>query len=535
VPWFRREEGQLSVTAPADAAGDADLRLSTARGRWVVTTTVLGSGMAALDATVVGIALPAMGRDFHATVASIQWVVDAYTLTLAGLLLLGGTLGDSYGRRRIFVIGTIWFAVASLLCGLAPDVQVLIAARALQGVGGALLTPGSLAILQASFAQEDRSAAIGAWSGLGGLATAAGPFLGGWLISAVSWRLIFFINLPVAVAVVSIARRHVPETKAPGPTPRLDVRGALAISGSLAALTYGLIGASSSGWASPPVLVPLLLGAVLLGLFILTEDKERQPMLPLGVFKSQQFTAANAVTFVVYGALGGALFLVPTVLEEVRGYSPIEAGTSLLPLTFIMLLLSSRSGALAAKIGPRLQMSVGPLVIAAGLALFTRITGPGDYLTAVLPEMLVFGFGLAINVAPLTATAMAAAPAEHAGIASAVNNDVARAAGLIAVAILPVLAGITGDTYLHPAALAHGFRTSVLIAAAACALGGLLAAGTIRNPSRAKRAEAVPRESYCALEATPLRGPEPKPVPVPAQPGPAQPDPRDDNDSQDDR
>jgi MFS family permease len=501
------------VSETAAVPTSPGLRLSTAQGRWVVAATVLGSGMAALDATVVGIALPAIGRDFHAGVSSLQWVVDAYTLTLAGLLLLGGTLGDSYGRRKMFVYGTIWFALASLLCGLAPNAGVLIAARALQGVGGALLTPGSLAILQASFAKEDRSAAIGAWSGLGGLATAAGPFLGGWLISAVSWRLIFFINLPVAVAVVSIARRHVPETKAPGPTPRLDVRGALAISGSLAALTYGLIGASSSGWASSPVLVPLLLGAVLLGLFILAEDRERQPMLPLGVFKSQQFSAANAVTFVVYGALGGALFL----------------------LTFIMLLLSSRSGALAARIGPRLQMSVGPLVIAAGLALFTRITGPGDYLTAVLPEMLVFGFGLAINVAPLTATAMAAAPAEHAGIASAVNNDVARAAGLIAVAILPVLAGITGDTYLHPAALAHGFRTSVLIAAAACALGGLLAAATIRNPTRAKRAGAVPRESYCALEATPLRSPEPEPVPVPAQAGPAQPDPRDDNDSQADR
>src|ERR1700689_2057631 len=230
----------MSDAAAPDTAGTPGLRLSSARGRWVVAATVLGSGMAALDATVVGIALPAIGRDFHAGVSSVQWVVDAYTLTLAGLLLLGGTLGDSYGRRRMFVIGTVWFAIASLLCGLAPDAPVLIAARALQGVGGALLTPGSLAILQASFAQDERSAAIGAWSGLGGVATAIGPFLGGWLISAVSWRLIFYINLPIAVAVVVIAARHVPETKSPGPVPKLDVRGAACISGGRGGVPHGV-------------------------------------------------------------------------------------------------------------------------------------------------------------------------------------------------------------------------------------------------------------------------------------------------------
>ena len=230
----------MTETAAALPASPA-LRLKTARGRWTVAATVLGSGMAALDATVVGIALPAIGRDFHTGIADLQWVVNAYTLTLAGLLLLGGTLGDSYGRRKVFVIGIVWFAVASLLCGIAPNVGVLIAARALQGVGGALLTPGSLAILQASFAEEDRMAAIGAWSGLGGVATAVGPFLGGWLITAVSWRLVFFINLPLAVLVVAISARHVPETKAPGPVPRLDIRGAACISGALAGITYGLI------------------------------------------------------------------------------------------------------------------------------------------------------------------------------------------------------------------------------------------------------------------------------------------------------
>ncbi len=501
----------MSETA-AVPVGSPDLRMSTAAGRWVVTATVLGSGMAALDATVVGIALPAIGRDFHAGVASLQWVVDAYTLTLAGLLLLGGTLGDSYGRRKMFVIGTVWFAIASLLCGLAPNAPVLIAARALQGVGGALLTPGSLAILQASFAQEDRGAAIGAWSGLGGLATAIGPFLGGWLIGAVSWRLVFLINLPVAVAVVAIAARHVPETKSPGPVPRLDITGALCISGALAGITYGLIAASADGWGSVSVLLPLAAGVVLLGLFILVEARESEPMLPLEIFASRQFSAANAVTFVVYAALGGLLFLVPTVLQVAHGYSPVAAGASLLPVTLIMLALSSRSGALAARIGPRLQMTAGPLVIAASLLLFTRIGDSGDYLTAVLPAVVVFGFGVAIMVAPLTATALAAAPADHAGVASAVNNDVARAAGLIAVAVLPALAGITGDSYLHPAALAHGFTMAAIMAAAFCAAGGVLAGLTIRNPSRAVCAETTPQEFNCSLEATPLRSLEPAKV-----------------------
>jgi predicted MFS family arabinose efflux permease len=328
--------------------------------------------------------------------------------------------------------------------------------------------------------------------------------LGGWLISAVSWRLVFFINLPLAVVVLAITAKHVPESQAPGPVPELDVRGAVAISGALAGITYGLIGASSAGWGSVSVLGPLLAGLVLLGLFILAEAREAEPMMPLGVFRSRQFSAANAVTFVVYAALSGALFLVPVVLQQVKGYSPLQSGVALLPVTIIMLLFSARSGALAARIGPRLQMTVGPLVIAAGLLLLTQIASPGNYFTVVLPAVLVFGIGLAINVAPLTSTALAAAPAEHAGIASAINNDVARAAGLIAVAVLPVVAGITGDSYLHPAMLAHGFRVSVVIAAVFCAAGVALAAVTISNPPR----PAAPPPafcSHCGLEAPPLR------------------------------
>ena len=485
------------------------LRYGSRTGRWVLTATVLGSGIAALDATVVGIALPAIGRDFHASVASMQWVVDGYTLPLAGLLLLGGALGDIYGRRKLFVIGVVWFALASLACGVAPNAVFLIAARALQGVGAALLTPGSLAILQASFAPDDRSRAIGAWSGLGGVATAIGPFLGGWLISAVSWRLVFFINLPLAAAVVAIAVRHVPESRAPGPRQPLDPAGAITISLALAGLTYGLIAASADGWASPTVLTSLFAGVALLVTFCVVETRSSHPMLPLGVFKSRQFSAANAVTFVVYGALGGALFLVPVVLQEVSGYSPLEAGVALLPLTVIMLALSARSAALSARIGPRLQMTVGPLVIAVGMALFARVEGSGNYLTEVLPAVLVLGFGLATNVAPLTATALSAAPAEHSGIASAVNNDVARTASLIAVAVLPALAGITGDAYLHPAQLTQGFHTAVLIAAAAAAAAGLLAAATIRNPPKRQAKDAVDNEAletlHCALDAPPLR------------------------------
>ena len=497
--------GEASASGTADAA--PGLHYGTTTARWVLTAAVLGSGVASLDATVVGIALPAIGREFSAGVDALQWVSNAYTLTLAGLLLLGGTLGDRYGRRRVFVIGVIWFAGASLLCGLAPSAFWLVIARALQGVGAALLTPGSLAILQASFVPGDRSRAIGAWSGFGGVAGALGPFLGGWLISAVSWRLVFLINLPVAVAVVLIAGRHVPESRAPDDGGRLDAPGAAAITLALLGIAYGLTEGPVRGWTSPVVLVALAVGAASAVAFLVREQRADNPMLPLGIFRSVQFAASNGVTFVVYGALGGALFLLPVVLQGVVGYTPLQAGLALLPVTVIMLALSSRSGALAARIGPRLQMSVGPVVIGAGLALLVRIDGDGDYVTQVLPAVLVFGLGLAINVAPLTSTALNAAPAEHAGVASAVNNDVARIAGLFAVAVLPVVVGITGNAYLEPDLLLSGFREATLISAALCLAGGLLAALTIQNPARpAGPPHAHDRELHCALDAPPLRG-----------------------------
>lgn len=478
------------------------LTYRSARGRWVLAATVLGSGMAAVDATVVGIALPKIGEDFHTGVAALQWVVTAYTLTLAAFLLVGGKLGDRYGRRRIFVIGVVWFAVASAGCAAAPTAVALIAARALQGVGAALLTPGSLAILQASFEPADRSPAIGAWSGLGALASAAGPILGGVLLALGSWRLVFLINLPLAVAVVLVTRRHVPESTDATATGRIDVLGAALAVVALATLTYGLIQAPSNGWAGPAVVGCFAItGVAVLG-FVVTERRSAAPMLPPAMFKARQFVATNVVTFLVYAALGGALFLLPVALQQVAGYSPLEAGLSLIPVTVLMLTLSAASGRLAARIGPRLQMSVGPLVAGAGLGLLMRLTADHDYLTGVLPGVFVLGVGLVITVAPLTSTAMSSAPGEHSGVASAVNNDVARTAGLLAVAVLPVVAGLTGDAYLHPAVFAHGFRIACVIAGAMCAVGGVVAVLTIRN-LREGVVESHPMSQVCAGATAP--------------------------------
>jgi len=493
----------MSVPAVAPAGS---LRYASGPGRWVLLATVLGSAMASIDATVVGIALPAIGRDFHSGLAALQWVATAYTLTLAGLLLLAGALGDRYGRRRVFLIGVIWFALASLLCAIAPSAPVLIAARALQGVGAALLTPGSLAILQASFDPDDRGKAIGAWSGFAGVGTAIGPFLGGWLIEAVSWRLIFVINLPVAAVVVAVTWRHVPESRDASRTGRVDMVGGALVTAGLVGLTYGLI-EGAGGWARPAPLAALAAGAALLVAFIGWERRVAQPLLPLHIFASTQFTSANVVTFVVYAALGGVLFLLPIQLQQVSGYTALEAGIALLPVTVIMLALSARSGALAARIGPRLQMSVGPILIAAGLALLARIGPTGNYLTEVLPAVVVFGFGTAANVAPLTTTVLAAVPAEHAGTASAVNNDVARAGSLIAVAVLPAAAGLTGSSYLHPAEFSAGFHTAAFICAGLCVAGGVLAAITIRNPERQARSARPQADVTAAATAGPAASP----------------------------
>ncbi|HXY43371.1 MAG TPA: MFS transporter [Acidimicrobiales bacterium] len=484
-----------------EAAGG--LRFRSPTGRWVIAAAVMGSSIAAIDSTVVGIALPTIGRDFGVGVAALQWVVTGYYLTLASFLLLGGSLSDRFGRRRVFSIGVIWFALASAACGFAPSVGVLIAMRLLQGIGGALLVPGSLALLQASFTPEDQGQAIGAWSGLGGIATAAGPLLGGYLISVASWRWIFFLNLPVAAAALVLTARHVPESKDPAATGHLDFEGALAAVLGLGGLAYALIEGPSLGWSSGTVVLSLAVGVGFLAGFLLLERHARQPLMPLGMFRRRQFSATNAVTFVVYAALGGALFLLPVELQIASGYSPLESGLALIPVTAVMLAFSARSGRLASRIGPRLQMSLGPLVIAAGMLLLTRVTDGRSYLVFVLPEVLVFASGLAIMVAPLTATAMASAGPEHAGVASAVNNDVARIGGLIAVAVLPAIAGITGRSYLYPAQLSAAFRTAMIVSAAACALGAAVAAVSVVNPP----AEPAPgRECHhCGLDGPPLR------------------------------
>ena len=340
--------------------------------------------MAFLDSTVVNVALPDIGRDFDASTSALQWILNGYLLTLASLILLGGSLGDRYGRRRVFVLGIGLFTAASLLCAVAPSVEFLIGARLLQGVGGALLTPGSLALIEAGFRPGDRARAIGAWSGLGGVATALGPLLGGYLIGAISWRAIFVINLPIGVFVAWAAARHVPETSDPTATGRIDLRGAALAALGLAGTTYALIEAPGKG-ASAAILVTGIGGILALVAFFAGERRSPNPMLPLEIFRSRQFSAANGVTFVVYAALGGVFFLLVSFLQISMGYTPIEAGAASLPVTLLMLLFSARSGALAQRIGARLPLTVGPLVIALGLLAMARID-PGDsYVTAVLP------------------------------------------------------------------------------------------------------------------------------------------------------
>ena len=463
------------MTGPAEPVA-----LGTARGRWLVTVTVLASGMAFLDATAVQVALPSIGRELDSSLAGLQWTVTGYTLALASLILLGGSLGDRYGRRRVFLVGVAWFAIASLVCGLAQDTGQLVAARALQGVGGALLTPGSLALIQASFRPADRARAIGLWSALSGISGLIGPCLGGLLVDAGSWRLVFLINVPVAVVILAVAGRHVPVSRDGGRHGPFDVLGAALGALALGGTTYALIAAGSS-----PVRADVL-GAAAAGIaagaaFVVHERRTADPMLPPGLFTDRQFTGANLATLVVYGALGGSSLFLVLQLQLVLGYDATASGAAMLPSIILLTLLSPRAGALAQRIGPRLPMTVGPLLIAAGTLLLAFVDGGSSYASAVLPGSVLQGLGLAVTVAPLTATVLGAAPDALAGIASGVNNAVARAAQLLAVAALPVAVGLSGDDYTRPAAFTAGFRAAMVTCAVLFVVGAIVSWLTIRS------------------------------------------------------
>ncbi len=504
----------LRVGAPLpEISPDAGrIRLGQRRGRWIIAATVLGSSMAMLDATAVNVALPTIGNELHTSLVGLQWVVTSYALTLAGLILLGGALGDRFGRRRVFLIGVTWFALSSALCGLAPNIGVLIAARALQGIGGALLTPGSLAIIQSTFAPDDRPRAIGAWSGLGGVAGAIGPFLGGWIVGSIGWRWIFLLNLPLAVAVLAVTIRHVPESRDPTAQGRFDIAGAVLAALALAGITDGLIEAPSAPLFES--VVPALAGVAAGVAFVVLERRRGRhpdrvpPMLPLGIFSSRQFTAINMITFVVYGAMGAVFFLLVLDLQVVADFTPLQAGISLLPSTAALLLLSARAGALAQRFGPRWLMTGGLLLAAAGLALLTRIGPNTSYVADVLPAVLLFGIGLSMTVAPLTATVLASADERHAGVASGVNNATARAGGLLAVAGLPAVVGLTGAALYSKTLLNQGFHEAMIICSGLMVLAAVGSAilvdnNVLRSPAGGQVAEPECLTN-CAVGAPPL-------------------------------
>ncbi|MFJ1585224.1 MFS transporter [Streptomyces sp. NPDC088197] len=499
------------------------VRLSSATGRWVLACSVLGSGMAMLDGTIVNIALPRIGEGLGATLAALQWTVNGYLLTLAGLILLGGGLGDRFGRRKVFVIGVVWFALASALCGAAPDSGVLIAARALQGVGGALLTPGSLALVQSTYRPQDRAKAVGAWSGLGGVAGAIGPFLGGYLVDGPGWRWIFLINLPLAAVVVAIAVRHVPESRDRTASGSFDILGAVLAALCLAGVTYALI--SASGHPSPvAVAVPAAAGLACGWAFLRTERRRPSPMLPLSVFASKLFTSMNLVTLCLYAAIGGVFFVLPVQLQIAAGYSALRAGLATLPVTVLMLLLSAPAGALAQRIGPRWPLTVGPLVTACGLLLLTRVSpDTSSYVVDVLPAVVVQGLGMCLFVAPLTATVLASVEVDHAGVASGVNNAAARVAQLLIVAALPLAVGLSDHAYRSPHAVNSAFGKAMLICAGLCAVAAVLAAvlvpsGALREDG-AKGPLAQPEcAPHCGVLAPPVEPGRPERPGQPEQP-----------------
>jgi EmrB/QacA subfamily drug resistance transporter len=497
---------------PPDPGAGPPLRLASAPGRWILAASILGSGAAFLETTVVNVALPAIGRDLDLGIAGLQWVLDGYLLTLSALMLLGGSLGDVYRRRRIFAAGLLGFALASALVAIAPGAGWLVAFRLLQGAAGALLVPNSLALVDAAFAAEERGAAIGRWAGWSGVSTALGPLAGGWLVLAFGWRWVFAVVIPFALAAAWIVWRKVPESPTPPERPRsVDYPGAVLVTLGLAGVVAALVSGPSVGFAHPAIVAAGLGGLILLAAFLLYERRARDPLLPLSIFRSRQFTGANLTTLFVYAALSTLFFLLMLVLQDALGYSALLAGASLLPVNLLLLLLSPLAGRVGERIGPRWPMTAGALVAALGLALLTRV-GPGaGYLTTLLPALAIFGLGLATFVAPLTAAVLGAVPAQTTGLASGINNAAARLAGLLAVAVLPLAAGLGGLQHLAGPALVDGYARATWISAALCVLGAATAFLTVRGGASIARAPHPSPEQGCTQRSTaPDNRPRPK-------------------------
>jgi EmrB/QacA subfamily drug resistance transporter len=458
-----------------------------ADGWWVIIATVLGSGIVFLDSTVVNVALPRIGRDLHAGLAGLQWTLDGFLLMLGSLIITAGSLGDLFGRRKMFVLGLWVFGGASLACGLAPNIGALIAARVVQGIGGALLVPQSLAIIGGAFTGKGQARAVAVWSGWSGLSTLFGPALGGWLVDTASWRWIFFINPPLIAVAIYIALRKVPESMDLQSARRLDFPGSLAATAALGGIVYMLIEGPGHGFVRAGVLSAGIAGAVMLVVFFVWERTTKNPMIPGTLFKSRQFTGANLTTAMVYFSLYGISFLLTLQLQNRLGYSALLAGFATTPITVLLLFLSPVAGRVSTRFGPRLPMTVGPIVIAIGLVFIANIR-PGDsYLAGVLPGVFIFGLGLSFVVAPLTAAMLASVAQRHVGVGSAVNNMIARVGGLLAIALLPVLAGVrSGAT---PSNAQYG--RAMLIAAGFCLVGGLVAFATIRRAAPPEKVAAV--------------------------------------------